>query len=167
MEQNLTVIVLVGTPCSGKSTWIKKNMNKIIMKHQCQVDVISRDAIRLQYFSPDGTYVFNPLNEKNVTEIFNDKLKQSAEKSKAVIILDNTHVKRSYIEAYFRYFESLINQGKAKIYIKVFDEPYWKLCLRNIRRKISEKKWIPFKALKKMYNDFQSLNLIGYESYDG
>lgn len=80
-----TIEILVGIPCSGKSTYCYLN--------EC---VISRDTIRENLFI--GKYKFSKQNEQRVTNQFDNSLLFYIENKEPLIILDNTHCKEIYID---------------------------------------------------------------------
>src|SRR5688572_5106373 len=95
---DIVIIILVGIPCSGKSTWANKVKQELFLKHgEAPVIYISRDQIRESL--SNGKYKFNSKTEEEVTKKFYGQLRNASNLDKAVIILDNTHVKTSYIDA--------------------------------------------------------------------
>ena len=140
------VTILVGIPCSGKTTFCKKFPNK---------DVISRDAIRLVFF--DKNYIYTDANEKKVTRIFKE-LFASSVKEKKDIILDNTHCKEKYINECL----DMVPEGWEEEII-FFDIPLWKAYFRNVIRYVWKGKWIPFDIIKAMKWNYDKINRKKYE----
>ena len=141
--------VLVGIPCSGKSTWAQYQQ-----EIQGGIVVISRDDIRKEWWRK---YVQNRDNENEVTKIFNNRFKISTDRG-VDIILDNCHCKESYINEWIA--------RKPKDYtlrVIFFDIPLWKANLRNIIRYVGTGKWIPFKVIKNMKSNYDKINRSKYE----
>lgn len=87
-EKNLKVIVLIGLPASGKSTWAKE----FIRKNPDYIR-ISRDEFRLmlrnqQILEPKLESMINVLQETTILQALRKKMN---------VILDNTHLRESYI----------------------------------------------------------------------
>jgi predicted kinase len=160
-KNNLVFIILVGIPCSGKSTWVQKNVPILMDKYGSPVIVISRDDIRLALFGKN--YKQNSEDEKKVTTQFYKQLSHASNLEDAVVILDNTHVKHAYIDAYFATFKSLIESGKAEIFVKFFDIPLWKAKWRNFWRDMQTGKHIPKDVLEKMYHNYSWLDKKKYK----
>lgn len=140
------IVILVGIPCSGKSTWARN------FKY-----VVSRDTIREYLFGKN--YKQNFDSEKLVTSNFNEMLDSYIEYIKEPIILDNTHCKKAYID------EILKRYSKQNIKIKFFDVSLPKAYYRNIKRWIFTGKWIPFKVIDQMYKNYKKINKKDYEQY--
>lgn len=99
------IIILVGISGSGKSTWA----NNYFKENPLSTIIVNRDKIRESLFgftenSISEYYNLDKLNsfEKQVTLYENIMIKEALTSSKTVII-DATHLKRSYIEKY-KYF---------------------------------------------------------------
>ena len=82
-ENKPTIIILIGLPRSGKSSFYKKYFDKY--------EYLSRDEIRERLFGFKG----NMDNEETVTRVFNEMLNDALNKSKNIII-DNTNVQTKY-----------------------------------------------------------------------
>jgi len=125
--------VLIGMPCSGKSTWAEKQ----------GIPIISCDRIR-QEFNTN----YNPKIENQVWEIFYGRLASFKED----FIIDNTNCKQSYINK----IKSVL-KDKFEIEYIWFDVPLWKAKYRNIIRYLKTGKWIPIKVLENMYKNYKNL----------
>lgn len=132
-------IILVGIPCSGKSSWAKKQIGWVI---------ISRDDVREQLYGKG--YNYKQVNETLVTKLFNSSLLLAIEEKKDVI-LDNTHCKSKYIHQYDNDLKGY------EIIIKKFPIPYWKACIRNIWRWVTTGKFIPWNVMKNMQKNYKNL----------
>ncbi len=157
------ILILSGIPCSGKTTFtdnIIYNFDNHGPYGFYKTVSISRDTIREELFPEKYTY--NKRNELAVTFKFNDYL-HLAIKNKQNIIIDNTNCKEMDIPK-FLFNDLLRNYNK---YVKFFDIPLYKAYYRNIIRyfKSDNKKWIPFKAIKRMYNNYNKINKEKYAKY--
>lgn len=150
-----TIEILVGIPCSGKSTYSYKRYSAGMNG----VYDISRDSIResSRFLQP---YTFSKRKEELVTDIFNKKILMYFElEDCTTLILDNTHCKEKYID-------KIINKyAHENIKIKFFDIPLWKAHYRNIVRYFNTGKWIPIKVMNTMYRNYNKINKKKYEKY--
>lgn len=149
-----TLEILVGIPCSGKSTyaWIETNSKPLITS-------ISRDGFRENFFKD---YKVTKQNEEIVTKLFNMKLEQLLSSDfYNKIILDNTHCKEGYIDEIIRKYGTQHN-----ITVKYFECSLIKAHWRNILRYFFDKKWIPFKVINQMYKNFNKINRNKYKKYE-
>ena len=78
------VIILVGPPLSGKTTWIRNNFPT--------TDVISRDEIVMEvHGSRNYTEAFKSVDQKEVDRVLDARLKEANQMKKNVIV-DMTHM---------------------------------------------------------------------------
>lgn len=152
-----TIIILVGIPCSGKSSWVAK---LIAYEEPNTVAVVSRDAIRQSEYFPKP-YTFTRTNEGLVTDLFNVDLNNKLrEPFVQYIVLDNTHCKEKYID------EINIKYGKTyHIAIKFFDCSFQKAWIRNLVRRVvsmNPYKWIPYKIMIDMERNYKTINKEKY-----
>lgn len=129
--------ILSGAPLSGKSTWARK--------HQ-KIQKLSCDIIRIRKFN--GKYKFDPKIEKEVWEEFYNRLNQLEND----VIIDNTNCKLGYIN---KIKENLPKDFEIEI-VK-FEVSLLKSYYRNIKRWIFEGKFIPFKVIKNMKENYKKL----------
>ena len=138
-RKDLEVILCIGAPGSGKSTWaidfVKKNPSYIRT---------SRDDFR---FMLKGT----PMCEPKVESLINELQKQTilnALGCNLSVVIDNTNLKIKYINEF-------INMVKeyANISYRLFDIPL-KTC---IERDLNRDKKVGEIVLKRMYKDFEIL----------
>jgi predicted kinase len=128
-------IILIGPPCSGKSTYSES------LGNDSNFFILSCDRIRSVYTK----------NEKVVWAYFYSEVERYCLFGFDFII-DNTNCKESYINE--------ILKRIPKDYIveyKLFDVPLYKLYYRNIIRYISTGKWIPFKVIKDIKQRFDKI----------
>lgn len=145
------ITVLIGIPCSGKSTWAR-NMQKYP-----SIRTISRDTIRANCFTQP--YQYNLINEELVTRIHDTAFHYSVEK-KEDIILDNTHCKEAYLNEIIK-----TKPTGYSLQFVYFDCPLWKAYYRNVVRYLKTGKWIPFKIIKQMKKNYDKINKKKYEQY--
>lgn len=149
--------ILVGIPCSGKSTycWMEVNTKPLVIS-------ISRDEIRENGRSfPNQPYKITKENEDKVTRLFNQYLDDYLKVSNYTrIILDNTHCKEGYID-------EVIKKYGTQYHIKItfFKCSLIKAYYRNIMRYFFDGKWIPFRVINQMYKNFNKINRKKYIKY--
>ena len=131
------IILLIGHPLCGKSTYIKKNYPT--------TRVISRDEIILDiYGGDDYNLAFSEVNQKQVDSELRRKLQESSQLNEDVIIdMTNITVKRR--RKTLQYFN---NYTKIAIVFPHLNED--EIIRRNQFRLITEKKSIPFGVIKNM-----------------
>ena len=128
--------ILIGIPCSGKSTWAKKQ----------KLPILSCDNLRLLH--SNGKYVFNPIKEKEVWVDFYFRVRDFKED----FIIDNTNCRAVYLNK----IKETLNKNYEIEYVW-FDVPMWKAYYRNIKRRIFENKWIPINVMKSMKKNYDKL----------
>lgn len=139
MEKELECIICIGVPASGKSTWskefLRKNPNYVR---------INRDDYR--FMLRDQPFCEVKI-EHLITELFYSAIDMALEK-KLNIILDNTNVKREYIDNFVAYVEH-----RARIKFRVFDISLEEAIERDSKRDKS----VGEEVIKKMYKDYKNL----------
>jgi predicted kinase len=146
---NNKIIILMGVPCSGKSTWARSR--------HLSTYIVSRDTIREEMFGKG--YKMSSRNEDKVSWMFNYKV-GLALANHNIAVLDNTHCKEKYLD-------DLIKRYEATCDIKIvrFPCPLWKALTRNVTRWLSTGKWIPPRVIMTMYKNYVAINLSKYEKY--
>jgi predicted kinase len=127
------VILLVGPPLSGKSTWIRNNYPN--------VNVISRDEIVMEVAGTrDYNKAFDIADHRVVDKFLEERLTE-ANKTKNSTIVDMTNLVEKRRKKTLRYFDQDFYKVAVVFPILSYDE-YDK---RNINRNAKENKWIePF-----------------------
>lgn len=137
------VILLIGHPLVGKSTWIKNN--------HPTTKVISRDDIVLEvYGGDDYNLAFDNVDQKQVDKILTQRLIESGLKSEDVIV-DMTHI------ASKRRIKNLMkfpNHTKIGVVFQHLTDD--EIIVRNKIRFSKEKKSIPLSVVKNMIESFQN-----------
>ena len=141
------VIILVGPPLSGKTTWINKNFESGTF------ELISRDQIVLDlHGDEDYNTAFKSVDQKEVDKILVNKISTSAKEKKNVII-DMTHM----------------SSKRRKYNLSLFDDEYYKLAVifpilkeeeyiaRDKKRTEEENKSIPMNIIKNMISSYQPI----------
>ncbi len=141
-KDNLKVILLVAPPASGKTTFaldfISKNKNYVR---------VNRDAFRLMFRNEQ---VCEYKIENLITEI-QDRCILSALNQKQNVIIDNTHVKKQYIN-------HIINlvKYKADIEFIVIETPL-QTCIERDENRVGK---VGSDVIKRMFKDFENLKTI-------
>lgn len=156
-----TIEILVGIPCSGKSTLVSKTLELNNWSEDKLTVALSRDDIRNYDLCFKQPYAHSNKNEQMVTEIFNSELDTwlklpMVEK----IILDNTHCKEKYINEIITKYGNEFN-----ITIKFLDISLTRAHIRNVKRYLRTGKWIPFSVINNMYENYNKINREKYGKY--
>lgn len=139
------VIILIGPPLSGKSTWIRENFPT--------TEVISRDEIVMEvYGTRNYTEAFNKVDQKKVDQVLHQRF-IIANKEKKNIIVDMTHMGSKRRAQNLEYFTD--DYYKLGIIFPILsDEEYEK---RNKKRIEEENKDLPMHIIKRMISQYQSV----------
>ena len=142
------VIILIGPPLSGKTTWINKNFEPGTF------ELISRDEIVLDlHGNGDYNTAFKTVDQKEVDIILVNKILDSAKEKKNVII-DMTNM----------------TSKRRKYNLSFFDDEYYKLAVifpilkdeeyvaRDKKRTEEENKSIPMSVVKNMISSYQPVS---------
>lgn len=140
-------VILVGTPLSGKDTFLSKlGIDNI--------EVISRDQIILE-LCPDMNYnqAWKSVNQKLVDKALKNRIRESVDKNKNVII-NMTNLRRKGRKSFLRKFGDDYKKIAVILPILSMDE-YEK---RNSFRTDVEGKTISMKVIKDMIDGYEALD---------
>jgi predicted kinase len=139
------VIILIGPPLSGKTSWVRKNFP--------DVEVISRDEILMEvYGSNDYNEAFKNVDQRIVDKVLHERLVSANERMKSVII-DMTHMISKRRKQNLDYFEDDYLK-LAVIFPILSDDEYQR---RNQKRLQEENKFIPVSVIKGMISSYQTI----------
>jgi len=135
----MNILILIGIPASGKSTFAKEFIEKNLDYIR-----INRDDIRKML---RNSPMLNPKGEELVTDI-EYSIAENALAKKMNIIWDNTHLKMSYINPIIEKFND-----RANISFKIFDI--------DLNEAIRRDSWRDFPVgedvIKRMYDNYIKL----------
>ena len=139
------VIILIGPPLSGKTTWIKKNFP--------DVEVISRDEILMEvYGSRNYSEAFRNVNQRNVDKVLKERLVNANEEMKNTIV-DMTNMSSKRRRGNLDYFSD--DYFKLGVIFPILkDEEYER---RNKKRIEEENKDLPMHIVKRMISQYQPI----------
>jgi len=139
------VIILIGPPLSGKTTWIRENFPT--------TEVISRDEIVMEVFgSRNYTEAFKSVDQKEVDKVLTQRF-LDANKEKKNVIVDMTHMASKRRKQNLNYFTD--DYYKLGVIFPILtDEEYEK---RNQKRIEEENKDLPMGIVKSMISSYQPI----------
>jgi len=139
------VIILIGPPLSGKTTWVRNNFP--------DVNVISRDEILMEVCGSDNyDEAFKNVNQKRVDRVLHERL-VSADENMENVIVDMTHMTSKRRKHNLNYFGD--DYYKVGVIFPILsDDEYEK---RNQKRSDEENKYIPIGVIKRMISSYQTI----------
>lgn len=139
------VIILIGPPLSGKSTWIRENFPT--------TEVISRDETVMEvYGSRNYTEAFNNVDQKEVDRVLTQKF-LDANVAKKNVIVDMTHMASKRRKQNLNYFSD--DYYKLGVIFPILsDDEYVR---RNQKRIEEENKDLPMRIVKSMISSYQPI----------
>ena len=138
------VMLLVGPPLSGKSTWIRQNFP--------DTQVISRDEIVMELAGTrDYNKAFSEVEQKEVDNLLYSRLVEAGFGNQSVIIDMTNMTKKRRISTLNHFGDNFYKV--AVIFPILSDEEYQ---IRNQKRIIEENKDLPLRIIKNMISSYQS-----------
>jgi predicted kinase len=140
------VMLLVGPPLSGKSTWIRQNFP--------DTQVISRDEIVMELAGTrDYNKAFSEVNQKAVDNLLYSRLVEAGFGNQSVIIDMTNMTKKRRISTLSHFGDNFYKV--AVIFPILSDEEYQ---IRNQKRISEENKDLPLRIIKNMISSYQSIS---------
>jgi len=141
------VIIMIGPPLSGKTSWINKNFEI------SEYELISRDQLVVDVYGEDDyNAAFGSVNQKEVDRLLTQKLTEIGNSTKNAIV-DMTHMGRKRRIQNLTYFK---NHTKIAVIFPILtDEEYQR---RNDKRTREEKKTIPIHVIRNMISSYQTIS---------
>jgi len=143
MKKNTQLLILVGAPGSGKSTFAK-----YFLRTEENWMRVCRDDFRTMHFTWDN---LPPQQEMLITEMIDASVEVLLRKNVNVIV-DATHCRKEYIDHFIEKFNAL-----ADISFKVFDIDPEELAERCEKRYRETGKHIPPQVQKKFIRELEIL----------
>lgn len=142
------VIMLIGVPLSGKTTWVKNNIPK-----DFPITLISRDNIIMEV-SGEENYrkAYEKADEKQVNEILRERI-IGANKNNENILVDMTNMSNKR-----RNTLNLIKKRYSRIAV-IF--PFYtkeEYEIRNSKRNEEENKSIPYEVIQSMVDNYKTID---------
>lgn len=142
-KKNNKLLMLVGSPGSGKSTYSKE-----LMKSEKKWVRVSRDDYRaMQFQETEGN-----INTEHALTLAIEASVEAFLNRGFNIIIDATHCKKEYINQYVKRFGYV-----ADIHFKVFDVPLEELEKRCAEREAQTGKHIPKNVIQKYVTELENL----------
>jgi len=139
------VIILIGPPLSGKSTWIRENFPT--------TEVISRDETVMEvYGSRNYTEAFNNVDQKEVDKVLTQKF-LDANTAKKNVIVDMTHMASKRRKQNLNYFSN--DYYKLGVIFPILSDDEYER--RNQKRIEEENKDLPMRIVKSMISSYQPI----------
>jgi len=143
MSKNLQILILVGAPASGKSTFAR-----YFLRTEENWIRLCRDDFRTMQFATGNLSNFE---ESLIAEMMDSAIETLLQKQSNVL-LDATHCRREYINHFIERFNHL-----ADISFKLFDVDIETLAERNEKRLQNTGKFVPLSKIKKFVEELDEL----------
>jgi len=149
----MNVKILIGPPCSGKSTYAKEFCEKNLTYR-----IISRDSVREMLY---GSYKMVYKDEPLISEICQNLVSLLLNEGHD-IILDNTNCNLKYFKKELEYLSDYQCVIKHELFL-ISEEEF---KIRNIKRSMETGKTIPLEVFQKMYKSVEDvINFINIDPY--
>lgn len=139
------LLILIGCPGSGKSTFAKK----LCEKNKNYIH-ISRDDIRFSLIDPDKEEYFS--KEDEVFRIFTNKISNALKQKDAFVIADATHINPASRSKLIYNLD--INLNTININYIFFNTPL-EDCLKNNEKRKGTKFYVPRGVIKRMHSQLK------------
>jgi len=148
MKKNLQILILIGVPASGKSTFAR-----YFIRTEENWARLCRDDFRMMHFTWSN---MSPREESLITDMLDASI-EALLKKRSNVLIDATHCRAEYLEHYIGKFNHL-----ADISFKVFDTDAREVTERCEKRNKETGKFIPANVLRKYQKELEELK----ESFD-
>lgn len=145
MKKQHVITILIGIPCSGKSTWVENN--------RTNETLISRDNVVMELCDVEDYDYCHKETIRTADLEYNNRL-NLAIKNREDIIVDRTNLrKKSRL--------SILGRIPKSYYVKavVFEHDLFIVLERNLERKKEINKYIPLNIIEKMIETSQAVEL--------
>ena len=139
MKQRQQIILMVGIPASGKSTWAKE-----FIKNNSNYIRFCRDQYRIML---QFSQFLDNRGERLITDMIYSDIRLGLDAGYNIII-DQTNCKAKYLNEFIKKFDYL-----ADISIKIFDVDINTAIERDLNREAS----VGEEVISRMYNDYSNL----------
>lgn len=143
MKKNPQILILVGVPGAGKTTFAK-----YFIRTEENWMRLCRDDFRMMHFTQSN---LTPHEEGLITEMLDASIEALLNK-KCNVLIDATHCRTDYLEHYIEKFNHL-----ADISFKLFEADAKEIADRCEKRHKETGKYIPEKVQKGFLKDFNQL----------
>lgn len=141
------LILIIGLPGSGKSTWVK-NKYDYARLFQGGVTILSSDQVRKELFGDENDQTHNEEVFQYIKETTVNKLEKGQK-----VIIDATNISRKSRKSITDYVEQQLSGFYEYGFIRfiVIATPYYK-CLENNRKRSRQ---VPEHVIERMYKQFE------------
>lgn len=143
MKTNQQLLILVGVPGSGKTTFAR-----YFIRTEENWMRLCRDDFRLMHFVSSN---LSPHEERIITEVFDTSI-ETLLKKKCNVLIDATHCRAEYINHYIEKFNHL-----ADISFKLFEVDAEEIAERCEKRHKESGKFISASLQRKFLKEFETL----------
>lgn len=145
------LFLTVGCPSSGKSTYIRENVDTLFENPT----IVSRDEIRFSLLEDEDDYF---KKEKEVFRLFVQKANEAIAAG-GDVILDATHITK---KSRNKILSQLNLNGVTEVVGLVFDTPLEECLRTNEQRK--GRAYVPSSVIEQMYSQTEKIDL-GFDKY--
>jgi predicted kinase len=143
MKKNAQILLLVGAPGSGKSTFAK-----YFIRTEENWMRLCRDDFRMMNFKDSNLPAFE---ENLITEVLDTAIETLLSK-KCNVLIDATHCRAEYLNHYIEKFNS-----QADISFKLFEATTDELIARCEKRHADTGRYVPISVIKRFVKDLEVL----------